>query len=66
MAKDEQNGMDPKVIGHYISKIILKKRMPKVVTLGFKYKLMLFLSRIVSYKTLLSIIGSMYAFKKEK
>jgi short-subunit dehydrogenase len=66
MAKDEQNGMPPEVIGRYVLKLIKKKHMPKVITLGLKYKAMLLLSRILPHKLLLAIIGSMYAFKKEK
>jgi len=66
MAKDEQNGMSPEVIGRYVLTLIKKKRMPKLITLGLKYKAMLVLSRILPIKLLLAIIGSMYAFKKEK
>lgn len=64
MAHDEQHGMDPKIIAHAVQKLVSKKHMPKVMTLGFKYKVMFLLQRIVSTKFLLFIIGSMYGFKK--
>jgi short-subunit dehydrogenase len=63
MEKDEQNGMSPDVIGTYISKLISKKRMPKVVTLGFKYKWMLRLEKILPSNITIKIIGALYGFK---
>jgi short-subunit dehydrogenase len=66
MEKDEQNGMSPDIIGHYISKIVLKKRMPKVVTLGFKYKWMLRLERILPVSFTTKLIGALYGFKNKK
>lgn len=65
MEKDEQKGMSPDVIGNYISKIISKKRMPKVVTLGFKYKLMLRLQKLLPVKMTVYIIGALYGFKSK-
>jgi short-subunit dehydrogenase len=63
MEKDEQNGMSPDVIGHYISKMISKKRMPKVVTLGFKYTWMLRLEKLLPTSIVIKIIGALYGFK---
>jgi short-subunit dehydrogenase len=65
MAHDEQHGMNPNIIGFAVERLITKKRMPKVMTLGLKYNIMFFIQRIVSTKLLLYVIGNMYGFKKQ-
>jgi short-subunit dehydrogenase len=47
MEKDEQNGGDPVCVAKAISRIISRKHPPVSVTVGFKYKLFAFLSRVV-------------------
>ena len=47
MEHDEQNGMSPKVIGRYIAKITMKKRIGPQYTVGFKYKFFVFYSNMI-------------------
>jgi short-subunit dehydrogenase len=66
MEKDEYNGMEPIVISKTVLKLIKKKRMPIELTVGLKYKSMLFLKRIVSSTSVNRIIGMIYGFHKKK
>jgi short-subunit dehydrogenase len=66
MEKDEQNGMDPEIAAKVIHKMILKKRIPLYKTIGFKYKVMVFLAKLLPAKLVNHIVGSIYAFKKDK
>jgi hypothetical protein len=43
--------------------MISKKRMPKVVTLGFKYTWMLRLEKLLPTSIVIKIIGALYGFK---
>lgn len=66
MEKDEQNGMPAKVIAIKVASLINKKTMPIQVTVGFKYKVLLFIKRIFSATFVNQILGSMYGFFKLK
>lgn len=64
MEKDEQNGMDPEVLAKVIAKLIRKKRMPLYKTIGFKYKVFVFLEKILPRGFVNHIVGQIYGFKK--
>ena len=66
MEKDEQNGMPPIEIAKKVQTLIKKKRMPIQVTVGFKYKVLLFIKRLFSSTFVNKILGSMYGFFKLK
>ncbi|VEU80203.1 SDR family NAD(P)-dependent oxidoreductase [Haploplasma axanthum] len=66
MAKDEQNGMDVQYVSKVIYKTINKKRMPIQKTIGFKYKVFIFLKRFLPTKVVNKLVGAIYAFKKER
>ncbi|MDD3067758.1 MAG: SDR family oxidoreductase [Acholeplasmataceae bacterium] len=66
MEKDEQNGMDPEVLAKVIHKLIKKKRMPLYKTIGFKYKIFVFLEKILPAGFTNAVVGKIYGFKKGK
>lgn len=61
MEHDEQNGMQASVAGNYIAKQCLKRRVPPTSSIGFTYKLLVFLTRILPAKLVSKIVFSMYA-----
>jgi len=61
MEKDEINGSDPIYVAKTIYRILNRKNPPIAVTVGFKYKLVAFLFRIVPVKLREAIIASIYA-----
>lgn len=60
MEKDEQNGKDPKSVAKVIYKVLKKKNPPVKVTVGFTYKLFVFLKRILPTKLVNYILYKMY------
>jgi len=60
MEKDEQNGRSPMSVVKVVNKIIKKKSMPVKVTVGFEYKLFVFLHRILPKRLENWILYSMY------
>lgn len=66
MEKDEQNGMDPEVLAKVVSKLIKRKKMPLYKTIGFKYKVFVFLEKILPRGFTNHIVGKIYGFKKDK
>lgn len=66
MEKDEQNGMTVEYAAKVIFKVIKKKRIPVQKTIGHKYKILLFIKRLLPTKLVNNLIGKIYAFKKEK
>lgn len=64
MEKDEQNGMDPEVLAKVIEKLIKKKKMPLYKTIGFKYKIFVFLEKILPRGFTNLVVGKIYGFKK--
>ena len=61
MEKDEKNGGSPEYAGRFIAGKALAKRVPAVCTIGFKYKLFVWLSRILPQGIVNKIVAIMYA-----
>jgi short-subunit dehydrogenase len=66
MEKDEQNGMDPLIMATTLAKMIQKKRIPLLYTVGFKYQIFVCLKRWLPTRWVNHLIGSVYGFKKDK
>ena len=60
MEKDEQKGMEPAAIAEKIVKISERKRFKSIYTLGTKYKLFIFLSKILPISLINNIIAKIY------
>jgi len=60
MEKDEQNGVSPNKVVKVIYKVIKKNKMPIQVVVGFDYKVLVFLSRVLPRKLVEYIITKMY------
>ncbi|MDY0318251.1 MAG: SDR family oxidoreductase [Candidatus Izemoplasmatales bacterium] len=60
MAKDEENGMPALSVAKVIKKLIDKRRVPVAKTVGFQYKLFVFLQRIFPKSFVNWIIKKMY------
>ena len=61
MERDEQNGMDPAKAGAYIAKIALKKHPKPVYTIGFGYKAICVLLKLLPSRLANWAIGLLYA-----
>lgn len=61
MEKDEQKGMKAEVAGKYIRRMCLKKRVPPTSSIGFSYKALVFLTRILPEGLVSKIVYGMYA-----
>ena len=61
MEHDEQHGMPPAKVAKVIIKCLNKKRPPLVVSVGFQYKLLRGLLRIVPTRMMESILYNMYS-----
>ncbi len=61
MEHDEQNGMDPAVAGQYVAKIALTKRPKPVYTIGFSYKAICVLLKLLPSRLANWLIGKLYA-----
>ncbi|HPJ76643.1 MAG TPA: SDR family NAD(P)-dependent oxidoreductase [Clostridia bacterium] len=61
MEKDELNGMSADYAGRFISKIIEKKNLKPIYTIGFKYKLFVFLSKVLPQRIVSAIVAFLYA-----
>lgn len=61
MEKDEENGVSPLKVSKVIYKVIKKKNPPIKVTVGFSYKLLVFLKRIFPDRLVNYILYKMYA-----
>jgi NAD(P)-dependent dehydrogenase (short-subunit alcohol dehydrogenase family) len=61
MEHDEQTGMDPAVAGKFIANVAMKKKVSPIYTIGASYSFLTFLTRLMSWKTMNSIIGAIYA-----
>ncbi|HHW79238.1 MAG TPA: SDR family NAD(P)-dependent oxidoreductase [Acholeplasmataceae bacterium] len=64
MEKDEQAGMDVLYASKNIYKVMRKKNLPLRMTIGKKYKVFIFLQRLLPVKLVNKIVGSIYSFKK--
>lgn len=60
MEKDEQNGVPPSKVVKVVYKAIKRKRMPSQMVVGFDYKVLVFLSRILPKRLVEVIIKKMY------
>ena len=60
MEKDEVNGVNPIVVSKVIYKIIKQKNPPVVKSVGFVYKLFVFLKKLLPNKLVLYILYKMY------
>ena len=61
MEHDEQTGMDPAVAGRYIAKLALKKSVKPEYAIGFKYKFLCLLAKLLPCGLRNRIIGMLYA-----
>lgn len=61
MENDEINGMSPDIAACYITKLTKKKKLNPHYTVGLKYKLFVWLSRILPQRTVSAIVSSLYA-----
>lgn len=61
MERDERNGMSPKAAGFYIASIALRKNIKPEYAIGFKYKVFVFLARLIPCRIKNYIIGRIYA-----
>lgn len=60
MEKDEQNGASPCDVAKVIYKMIKKKNPPVRAAVGFQYKMVLFLKRLLPSRIQEKVIGIMY------
>ncbi len=61
MEHDEENGMDPAAAGAYIAKVALKKQPKPVYTIGFSYKAICVLLKLLPSRLANWVIGKLYA-----
>ena len=61
MEHDERNGMQASLAGAYIVKIALKKRVKPLYAIGFQYKAVCVLMKILPSGLANRIIGKIYA-----
>lgn len=66
MEKDEQNGYDVSYASKVIYKVINKKNMPVSKVIGPKYKVLVFLKRLLPIKLVNNLVGKIYGFIKER
>ena len=61
MEKDEENGMAPEVAGGYIARIALKRKVKPLYAIGFAYKAVCVLVKLLPVALRNWIIGLLYA-----
>ncbi len=61
MERDERGGIRAEKAGAFVAGKALQKRPPVLCTLGVKYKLFVFLARILPARTLNGLVGKIYA-----
>ena len=61
MEHDEQTGMTAEFAGRFVAKIATKKGHKPVVTMGGKYKVFVFLTRLLSTRLMTFLVGKIYA-----
>ena len=61
MEHDEQNGMDPAKAGAYVAKIALKEHPKPLYTIGFSYKAICVLLKLLPSRLSNWLIGKLYA-----
>lgn len=60
MEKDEQNGTPPEVVAKAVVRVALQKRMPTRKAVGFGYKVICVLARILPMRLKRAVIGKLY------
>lgn len=61
MERDERQGMSPEIAGRYIAKIALKKRVKPIYAIGFVYKSLSVLCKVLPSRLRNWIVGLLYA-----
>ena len=61
MEHDEQTGIPASEAGAFVAKKALQKRLPLLCTLGGKYKVFVFLTRLLPTRLMTWIVGQIYA-----
>ena len=61
MEHDERTGMSPDVAGAYIRRMCLKKSVPPTSSIGFTYKLLVMLTRLLPARLTSQVVYWMYA-----
>ena len=61
MERDEQNGLSPEMVARRIVKVSLRRRPPALVTVGWSYRLLIGVSRLLPKRLELFIIRNIYA-----
>ena len=61
MEHDEQTGMTAEFAGRFVAKIATKKGHKPVVTMGGKYKVFVFFTRLMSTRLMTFLVGKIYA-----
>lgn len=61
MEKDEQNGKNPMSVAKVILRLVKRNHLPIQITVGFQYKLFIFLNRILPKKWVQRLIYLLYA-----
>ncbi len=60
MEIDEQNGASPDLVVKVVNKLVKRKHLPVQVTIGFKYKLFVFLNRIMPKRVVSYVVYKLY------
>lgn len=63
MENDESNGMPAHAVGEFIAKIASKKRVKPLYTIGFSYKLIVAIQKILPCRFVNAVIGGLYGGK---
>jgi short-subunit dehydrogenase len=61
MEHDERNGMSPMSVVKVIDRLIRRKKMPVMITVGFVYKLLVTLAKFLPKRLAVWILSKMYA-----
>ena len=61
MEKDEQKGKDPITVAKIVYSLIKKKKMPATKTVGFGYKCLVFLEKILPQSLMLWVVSKLYS-----
>ena len=61
MENDEINGMSADIAANFIAKLVDKKKLKPLYTVGMKYRLFVLLSKLLPQKAVSAIVSSLYA-----
>ena len=61
MEHDERTGIPAAEAGAFVAKKALQRRVPPLCTLGGKYKVFVFLTRLLPTRLMVSVVGKIYA-----